>query len=72
MCGNMLKSSSLTKLVCILPRDKPGKPMKYTHTLALLVSEQDAQAITIPWLDHYAAKKDPVKYCQHSRELTAA
>lgn len=42
----MLKSSSLTEPVCILPRDKLGKPMKYTDTLALLVSEQDVQAIT--------------------------
>lgn len=43
----MLKSRSLTELVCILPGDKLGKPVKYTDTLARLVCEQDAQGITV-------------------------
>lgn len=50
----MLKSSSLTEIVCILPGDKLGKPVKYTDKLARLVCEQDAQGITGQYPDWIA------------------
>lgn len=50
----MLKSSSLTEIVCILPGDKLGKPVKYTDTLACLVCEQDAQGIMGQYPDRIA------------------